>query len=387
MKIIIYVMFLIYLYNTIITFFAWKKKIKPERHFEKNSMTYGILIPCHNEEEVIYDTLQSLYKCKYDKNLYTVYPILDNCTDNTYNNCKKFIEQQNDFKCHLIKVNGGSKPIALNKAVTYLKNNKMWIDDNIIVLDADNKISKSLLNSYSYYHNKGYKILQCKIESLNDESFIAQGFTSSFNNMSEGFQYARNVIGLSASLSGTGFSIDRKVWDEIDFNNCNSLTEDLEFSILSILNGYKIKFIAEDYVLNQNLDEFKPSIIQRIRWARGHMQVSVKLTRRIVVQFLKKPSLQLFDSFLFVNSPSKSLIFFVVNIFLFFNRFKIVPGYVIWGLFIYNIIFILKCNRYKIKYIIPQIFFSFCMNFIVIFGALTWKNTIWKKTEHKRKEH
>lgn len=41
------------------------------------------IIPAHNEEAVIANLVDSLQKQDYDKNLYDIYVIADNCTDNT----------------------------------------------------------------------------------------------------------------------------------------------------------------------------------------------------------------------------------------------------------------------------------------------------------------
>lgn len=383
--IIIYIVFIIYLYNVFITFFAWKKFNNKIKFSTTSKNSFTILIPCHNEQFVIEKNLQALYDNDYDKKLYNVYVIADNCTDNTVNFCEKFKDSHKDFSLETIIVSGGSKPKALNCAVAYLKENNKWTDDNIVIIDADNKVSSTIFKTYDYYHNKGESILQCQILSDNNNSLVAKGFTSSFNTMAYGFQIARNRISLSASLCGTGFSVNRTVWDEVGFENCDTLTEDLEFTILSILKGYKALFVPTEYVLNQNLDHLKPSIIQRIRWCRGHMQVSVKLSKRILIAFFKKPSLQLFDSFLFVNTPSKSLIYILAIIFTLFRVgvFDLIPDLIALLIMIYNFLFILKCNKFKVKYLIPHIFFSLCMYFIIIYSAITYKNNKWAKTEHK----
>lgn len=153
-----------------------------------------------------------------------------------------------------LEVNGGSKPKALNAAIFKLKEKEIWFQyDSIMILDADNVIDSNMLSIFNSLILDGHNILQSRILSHNDSSTVAKGFTSSFNYMTYGFQIARNKINLSGTLCGTGFAIKRTVWDEVDFMNCSSLTEDLEFSILSILQGYKIKFVPETYVLNQKL--------------------------------------------------------------------------------------------------------------------------------------
>ena len=382
---IVLINFGLYLYNTLMTIFSFKKYEKPRSMIDSFRQTFSILIPSHNEEDVIYDTLQNIQKIKYPKDYFNVYIIMDNCTDNTLKEFNRF-KQDYPFSTNINKiiVNGGSKPKALNKAISYLKENNLWNADNIIILDADNIISNTMLQSYDYYHKMYNDILQCRILSANDNNIISQGFTSSFNFMAYGFQYTRNCIGLSASLSGTGFSIKRDIFDKVGFNKCDTLTEDLEFSILCILNGYKIKYVPEEYVLNQHLESFKPSLIQRIRWCRGHMQTAMKLDKSLLKAFIKRPSFQLIDSFIFLNSPPKFIIYLIANINLLLLNIKIIPLWVLILLFVYNTFYVLRCNGYKLKYFIPHFWYSITMQISLLIGTVTYKNKQWVKTVHKK---
>ena len=384
-KIIVLINFGLYLYNTILTLWSFKKYEKPKSMIDSFRQTFSILIPSHNEEDVIYDTLQKIQKIKYPKDYFNVYIIMDNCTDNTLKEFNRF-KQDYPFSTNINKiiVNGGSKPKALNKAISYLKENNLWNADNIIILDADNIISDTMLQSYDYYHKMYNDILQCRILSANDNNIISQGFTSSFNFMAYGFQYTRNCIGLSASLSGTGFSIKRDIFDKVGFSKCDTLTEDLEFSILCILNGYKIKYVPEEYVLNQHLESLKPSLIQRIRWCRGHMQTAMKLDKSLLKAFIKRPSFQLIDSFIFLNSPPKFIIYLIANINLLLLNIKIIPLWVLILLFVYNTFYVLRCNGYKLKYFIPHFWYSITMQISLLIGTVTYRNKQWVKTVHKK---
>ena len=380
------IIFLIYLYNTLITLFSWKHYKEESTEYITDKSTFTILIPCHNEEAVIKNTINAIEHLYYNNNLFDVYVVADNCSDKTIEIVTNIMKTTN-INLNYIEVKGGSKPKALNLAVKYLKENNKWRSDNIIILDSDNLMNRTLLNSFNKNYLAGYKIMQCKIKSKNDASFVAKGFTSSFNAMNEGFQLARNRVGLSASLSGTGFSVDRTVWDDVGFENCDTLTEDLEFAVLSILKGYSVKFIYNDYVLNENLDELKPSIVQRTRWCRGHVQVAMKLNLKILKAFFKNPKIQLLDSFIFLNTPSRAVLYLACSVLtgfeIFNNDLQIIPKVILLTIFIYNIAFIMHCNRYNISYFIPHLFFSFCMYFIIIYGFFTYKKTKWAKTIHK----
>lgn len=202
---------LLYLYNSIISMFAFKKN-KDFCFGVRKNKSFTVLIPAHNEEAVIYDNLKALYNTSYNKRLINVVVIADNCSDLTIKKCNQFRREHKDFKCTVLRLKGGTKPLAINKAIRFLKKKSLWTSDCIFMLDADNKVSKNIFNEYNILHEK-HDILQCRILSQNEESFVSRGFSSSFNTMTYGFQKAKNNIGLSGSLSGTGFSISRKVFD------------------------------------------------------------------------------------------------------------------------------------------------------------------------------
>ena len=47
------------------------------------------IIPAHNEEAVVGNLIESLKNQNYNKDLYDIYVIADNCTDNTARVAKK----------------------------------------------------------------------------------------------------------------------------------------------------------------------------------------------------------------------------------------------------------------------------------------------------------
>lgn len=375
----------LYYYNVIISLFSLKKPKSPHSYDSTTKESFCILIPCHNEEDAIQNNLTAISNCSYDKDLFTTYVIADNCTDSTVDKVKEFKLSHSDMNIEILEVKGGTKPKAINSAISILKEHDIWYTyDNIVFLDSDNKMSPQMLESFNHYH-KQHPILQCRIASDNHDNIVSKSFASAFANMRYSFQIARNNIGLSGSLCGTGFSVNREVFDKVGFDNCTTLTEDLEFSVKSIINGYKIKYIDEQYVLNQNLTETRPSITQRVRWCNGHMQTLVKLTPSLIKAFFKKPSFQLLDTFIFLSTPAKSIVYIfmlILQFILFFNGAYIKPLIFFISL-LYQVIFCLYCNDWKISYIIPFIKYGIEMLFIIPYGTITYKRTTWVKTKHK----
>lgn len=370
-----------YYYNIIISIFSinpYIRKVPYENY--PDIQTFDVMIPCHNEEQVILDTLKCIYDCTYDRRKYMVHVIADNCTDKTVAICQLFQTIRSDFNMDIIEVNGGSKPKSINLALQKIG----CYGDNIVFIDADNKVSSNMFNAFNYYHIKRNPILQGRIASDNHSSVVSKGFKSAFSNMRYSFQIARNQIGLSGSLCGTCFSINKKVFDEVGFDRCDSLVEDLEFSIMAILKGYSIKYIDDIYVLNQNVDDFKASVKQRIRWNSGHAYVSCKLSKDILKEFFKNPSLQLFDSFMFLNSPSRSLLYILILLLSPFYVYFVSPVFAMVNLItlLYQFGFILYTNDWDIRFVIPHVLYSLTMIILLPIGWFKRNTKTWVKTTH-----
>ena len=58
-------------------------KLKDKEIIEDKQNRFMAIIPAHNEEAVVANLIESLKKQNYPKDLYDIYVIADNCTDNT----------------------------------------------------------------------------------------------------------------------------------------------------------------------------------------------------------------------------------------------------------------------------------------------------------------
>ena len=58
-------------------------KFKEKPLLTNKKHKFMAIIPAHNEEMVIGNLIESLKNQDYDKDLYDIYVIADNCTDNT----------------------------------------------------------------------------------------------------------------------------------------------------------------------------------------------------------------------------------------------------------------------------------------------------------------
>ena len=79
---LVYLIVVFWIYELAISLCALIK-FKEKPLLKKKNHKFMAIIPAHNEETVIANLVESLKNQYYDKDLYDIYVIADNCTDNT----------------------------------------------------------------------------------------------------------------------------------------------------------------------------------------------------------------------------------------------------------------------------------------------------------------
>ena len=79
---LVWIITIFWLYNILVSLCSLVKiKDKPLR--VKKAHRFMAIIPAHNEEAVVKNLIDSLKAQNYNNDLYDIYVIADNCTDNT----------------------------------------------------------------------------------------------------------------------------------------------------------------------------------------------------------------------------------------------------------------------------------------------------------------
>jgi cellulose synthase/poly-beta-1,6-N-acetylglucosamine synthase-like glycosyltransferase len=99
----------------------------------------------------------------------------------------------------------------------------------------------------------------------------------------------------SCAISGTGFFVSKKILDKFNGWKFYLLTEDIEFSIFSIINGVKIGCCINAELYDEQPITFKQSYKQRLRWSKGFFQVWQKHGKELVRGIFKHRKFAFFD--------------------------------------------------------------------------------------------
>lgn len=265
-----------------------------EMNEAKDEHKFAILIAARNEENVIGNLIDSLFKQNYELNNYDIYVIADNCTDGTAELARSHgaivYERFNNHKL--------GKGYALDYLLTRIFDTKGKEHyDAFIVFDADNLVDANYLKEMNKIYSQGYEISTSYRNSKNyDENWISAAYSLNFIRESAFLNQSRMLLNTSSFVSGTGFMFSANVIHKIGGWKFFLLTEDIQFTTSSILDGYKIGYAKDAIFYDEQPTTLKASYHQRLRWSKGFVQVFQNYSLRLVKGlFSKKRTLGMFD--------------------------------------------------------------------------------------------
>lgn len=269
---------------------------KPVRNYslEKDKNKFLFIVPAHNEESVIKDTLASMLYQNYDSDLYDVVVIADNCTDRTVEIVNTF-EHVNLFVNTSKKGERRGKPHAIAKFIQ----TKTWQNyDYVAFIDADNIVHPDYLkemNSQLIAHPH-YTAIQGYLGVKNVASSItASGYAAVYFITNRAVQYAKHLLGWNAAIGGTGFIL---ATDYILVHGWNprSYTEDFELQVELSLQGKVSGWNHFAKVYDEKPNNLLASHNQRTRWAQGHWFVAITTTAKQLVSIFKATTFPQFQN-------------------------------------------------------------------------------------------
>lgn len=240
---------------------------------------FAVIVPAHNEEMVIGPLVENITTVNYPKELFDVFVIADNATDQT----AKIAAEHGAIVYERFDTTQRGKGYALEWFFNILYQLPKKYDA-VVILDADNLVDASFLRHMNNRLCDGHKIIQGYIDAKNPlDTWVTASFAMFFWVSNRMLQLARYNLGLCNYLGGTGMAISLDVLREIGWG-ATSLTEDLEFSLKALLRGYKTTLAFEAIVYDEKPLTFRQAWNQRRRWALGHVQ----LFRMYSLEFIKQ---------------------------------------------------------------------------------------------------
>ena len=245
----------------------WRKD-KP--HAPVTYHRYAVLICARNEESVIGHLLDSLRRQDYPSDLFTVFVAADNCTDGT----ARVARDHGAVVYERFNQQRVGKGYALDFLLRKIQRDYGSQFDGFFVFDADNLLQPDYITQMNRTFCDGYGIVTSYRNSKNfGDNWISAGYALWFLREAEQLNHARMLLGTSCAVSGTGFLFSRQVLEHHGGWKFFLLTEDIEFTIASVLDGYTVGYCKDAMLFDEQPVTFRQSWRQRMRWAKGYLQV------------------------------------------------------------------------------------------------------------------
>ena len=370
-------------------------KLKDKPLLVNKDHRFMAIIPAHNEEAVVANLVESLKNQTYNKDLYDIYVIADNCTDNT----AKVAKEAGAIVYERFDTVNKTKGYALNWFLAQkIKEDAPY--DAFFIFDADNIVDKNFIKNMNKKLCQGEDVVQGYRDIKNPtDSWVTAGYALFYWTMHRFYHLARYNLGLSPLLNGTGFMVRFDVvkpngWDT------ETLTEDIEFSLKRIIKGKKLGWATDAIVYDEQPVGFKQSWSQRSRWTVGHIQCIGRYTKDLALAVKEHKTLMNFDGLLYIVGSIPmfiiSLLLVATNFFM-YARDAMTGSELIYNILMYLIptflapvataVLIMLLDKRPIKPMLKGLlcYPMFIGSWLLInFKCLFKRETTWEKINHVR---
>lgn len=239
---------------------------------------FKILIPAHNEAQIIEDTLVKLRQ--EIGTLEDVLVIADNCSDDTADLVKKLGASVLERQHETLK----GKGYALDAGVQALNGSEI---ETIVVFDADCEFAEGSFKQLVLSSQARDEVVQSLYLMKSPDGAEVKTRIAEFAWLVKNLvrPLGLSKAGINCQLQGSGMAFPWRIFDQVSFAS-GSIVEDLELGLKLNDLGEKVGFTTSSTVLSYFPISEQGSETQRTRWEHGHM-ASISILPNAMWQALK----------------------------------------------------------------------------------------------------
>lgn len=273
---------------------------------------FGVIIPAHNEEETLEETLLSFGAVDYPRSLYEIIVVADNCTDQT----AEIARRQGATVYERSNPTHRGKGWALGWIIDRLLKSRPDLHA-FVVVDADSVISPNFLHIMAAEIAAGRGVIQARNMIINGvEGWRPSIMTISFSLLCYLRPLARSRLGFSVGLKGNGMCFASDVLRGVPWR-ASSLAEDIEYSLELCLRGIRVAFAPEASVASRMPLSGEQARGQAVRWEFGRLDMIRRYLGRLLGRAIRRADLGCLDTALELSIPPMSFLFGLPLFFLF----------------------------------------------------------------------
>lgn len=231
--------------------------------------TVSVLIPMHNEEQVLGNVLDSLLACDYDRDLLEIIPINDNSTDRTREMLEEYHSRYEFIRPLHRNCPDRGKPVGLNEAMQRAQG------EIIIVFDADYRPAKNMLKQIALgFEDPQVGAVMGRVIPYNtNKNLLTRLINLERSGGYQVDQQARYNLRAIPQYGGTVGGFRKDFLLETGGFNPKVLAEDTELTYRLYTNGWKVVYANSAECYEESPESWKVRGRQIRRWSRGHNEV------------------------------------------------------------------------------------------------------------------
>jgi cellulose synthase/poly-beta-1,6-N-acetylglucosamine synthase-like glycosyltransferase len=266
---------------TLLTVAAWffRRKV----NLDAPALKMGVLVPAHNEELQLADTIAAIRRCTYPAGMLEIFIIADNCTDNTADVARAAgvttVERTN------LEMRG--KGQALDWFLT--SQQPLYAScDAITIIDADVEPEKNYFKelSASLCHDE-VQVVQAYNGVSNPYDSWRTALMSAAFNVFNHLRMAGNITLFgTAMLKGNGMAFATEILRKYGWP-AHSVVEDVEFSLLLLEDRINVHYNPKAIIRSEMAVSHAQASSQRERWEGGRFALAADLVPRLAKKCLQ----------------------------------------------------------------------------------------------------
>lgn len=240
------------------------------------NLRFDIVVPAHDEAEGIAAVVENLLEIDWPRDQFRVMVIADNCSDSTAERARRagalVVERRN------LELRG--KGYALRRAFSISLAQRYA--DAAVVVDADSRVSRNLLQAFAGRLAGGTKVAQVFHGVLDPDRnrrnrLMAIAYAAFHRVRSRG----RERRGLSCGIRGNGWCISHQTLRTVPYE-AHGLAEDIEYGLRLGIAGVRVEYIDSAQVLSSMETDMAGAATQRNRWEAGRSSLPAAFTRQLL---------------------------------------------------------------------------------------------------------
>lgn len=246
---------------------------RPKKKLFHELPTVSILIPAHNEEKDIAETVEALVNLDYPQEKLEIIVVNDDSTDNTGKVVESLINKYDNVTLINRKKPSSElkvKAPALNEGLKHARG------ELVACVDADTIVEKSSLKSIVHYFTDEKVGAAISIIKLKEERSFwekLQRIEYIFTSLMRELMAKMNILHITPGALSIYRTAVLKRLGGFDEDN---VTEDLEIALRLYSHHYRIKMDHNSIVYTRVPSTFKEFWDQRVRWFRGFIHNHLK---------------------------------------------------------------------------------------------------------------